>query len=431
MPVSPLDQALFHFDQGPTPWSVHFEVRVPGRLDDERVAAAATAAANRHPTARARLLPHRRRDRRLHWEIPDRVDHVALDVVDCPDDGDLADARSQLLARRVDLAAGPPFALTLAHRPDGDSLIMNLSHVAGDGTSGLLLLRSIATAYAGLDDGPPQATPTEVADLQTEFTRRPKRSGKPAKRPKPTALVAVAGGQDGLIESGFGQLQFDPRVTAEIFGRRTHGATSNDVLLASLAVAIRRFNDERGEPPATVSLLMPIDLRRPGRATQIMSNVFFSVSVPVFADEQSDVATAQSAIAPRTRLIKARRLDGDLIGIPSIVGTWPLGVLHVLARILFAAAAKLTHAADAAVVTNLGRLDAAFDFGPTAGSATELWITPPVQMPPGIGIGAVTMNDSLFIGLRYARRQFDSAGAGRFLALWRDVLLAHDPEEPA
>jgi hypothetical protein len=42
--LSIIDESVFHLDQEPEPWSIHCEVRVRGRIDAERVAAAALAA---------------------------------------------------------------------------------------------------------------------------------------------------------------------------------------------------------------------------------------------------------------------------------------------------------------------------------------------------------------------------------------------------
>ena len=39
------------------------------------------------------------------------------------------------------------------------------------------------------------------------------------------------------------------------------------------------------------------------------------------------------------------------------------------------------------------------------------------------GIGAATMNDEMFLTLRYSRRQYDAAGAAALAATWRQVLL--------
>jgi NRPS condensation-like uncharacterized protein len=426
IPLSPLDQGLFHLDQGPMPWSCHFEVRVPGRLEERRVRAAAIAAANHHPIARASLAPYRGRDRQLFWEIPDEVDDVAVEVVDCHDDAELAQARSRLLAQRVDLQSGPPFALMLAHHPHGDSLIMNLNHVAGDGTSGLLLLRSIANAYAGIDDTFPPASPSEVRDLQEAVAARPKGDSKQPKHGGPNAGIAVAGGQPGVPGLGFCHLRFDKSATAAIVGRRVHPATVNDLLLASLAIAIRRHNDESGVPVRTVSLGMPVDLRPAGHAREILANVVWAASVPIFADEQADLVVAELAVAERTQLVKARRTRGDLVELPPGLGTWPIGVLHRAARGLIAGpvAKRMADRLDTVALANLGRLDRQFDFGAAAGAATECWCTPPALMPPGLGFCAVSIDDELFLGMRYCHEQFDAPAAARFAETWRDVLTA-------
>jgi NRPS condensation-like uncharacterized protein len=428
IPLNPIDQLIFHVDRGSTPWNCHFEVRVAGRLDADRVAAAATSAAARHPIAGARLAPYRGRDRRLYWETTDHTQPIAIDVVDCPDDDAVADARLRLLNRRVGLDTAPPFALTLAHRPDGDSLILSLNHVAGDGTSGVLLLASIARAYADADadaeDRPTPADPTDVRDLRAGLVWRRKTKIKRDKRPDRTARVAIDGGQPGASGSAMAQLRFETSLIDRILSRRAPAATLNDVLLGSLAVAIRRFNDARGVPPAALSLVMPIDVRPAGPTNDIVSNIFFTVSLSVLPDDQSDLVTAQLAVAQRTRVIKAHRTAGDLMDIPPIIGGVPVGILHFgLPKLVRLAEKLLATRGDTAVLTNIGRVDTAFDFGDVVGPATELWISPPVQMPPGLAIGAATTNGELFLALRYSRQQFDAAGAARFAETWRNVLL--------
>jgi NRPS condensation-like uncharacterized protein len=424
IPLNPIDQLIFHVDRDETPWSCHFEVRVSGRLDDDRLAVAATTAAGRHPIVGARLAPYRARDRQLYWDTVDPVDSVRIEVVECPDDDAVAEARMRLLNRRIHLDIDPPLALMLAHRPGGDSLILNLNHAAGDGTSGVLLLAAIARAYAGADEGPPAAGPTEVRDLRAEIAWRPKHRVKQEKRPGPTARVAVDGGRRDTTGSGLCQLRFEASLTEEILARRREEATLNDVLVGSLAVAIRRFNDERDVPPAALSLVMPLDMRAPGRAEEIVSNISFPVSLPVLADEQSDLTSAQLAVAERTQVIKARRQAGQLMDLPPMVGGVPVGILHfALPRLARLGQRLLASRAEAAVFTNMGRVGTPLDFGVAAGPTTELWLSPPVQMPPGIAIAAATINGELFVALRYSHQQFDSAGAARFADAWRGVLL--------
>ena len=428
IPLNPIDQGIFHLDQADMPWSLHCEVRVPGRLDDARVRAAASAATARHALARASLAAHRRRDRRLFWEVADRVDHVSVDVVDCPDDDRLNDVRARLLTVRVPLDAPPPFALTLAHRPGGDSLIMNLNHAIGDGLGAFRLMTSIARAYAGVEDGRHEADPFDARNLDVHLAPHAKRRD-PAHAAQPsvgrTARVARDGGRSDVTGVGFCVMRLRPTIVAEIAARRCPPATLNDVLLASLAVAIRRFNDGHNARPATVSLTMPVNLR-PAGSQEVLSNLVCSLPVAILVDEQVDLPTAQLAVARRTRAIKARRQRGGLIEMPPMIGGWPVGAVHFLTRMLVArrVATLLAGRLDTTGFSNLGRLGPPPDFGGLVGAATELWISAPAVMPTGVGVAGATMNDELFLTLRYCREQFDAPGAERFMATWRGVLLS-------
>jgi hypothetical protein len=68
-------------------------------------------------------------------------------------------------------------------------------------------------------------------------------------------------------------------------------------------------------------------------------------------------------------------------------------------------------------------LAAPLDFGHDAGPATQIWFSPPAQMPMGTGIGAATMNQELFLAVRFCEAQFDATGAEAFADTWRGVLL--------
>ncbi len=64
---------------------------------------------------------------------------------------------------------------------------------------------------------------------------------------------------------------------------RAHGATVNDVLLAGLGGAFSRYLRERGEEPADVPVLIPVDLRPPGEPLpRELGNAFgfFFVDLP-------------------------------------------------------------------------------------------------------------------------------------------------------
>jgi len=160
-----LDELYLHLDRDDEPWSVHLEVGLDGRVDSERLRDAIARAARAHPLARARLRKALPTDVRYHWELGDELDEVPLEVVECADDAALERAREQLMSHSPSLENPPPFAVTLAHHPDGDSVLLNLSHAAGDGISAARLMTSFLRAYAGEEDPPAPVDPLEVREI--------------------------------------------------------------------------------------------------------------------------------------------------------------------------------------------------------------------------------------------------------------------------
>jgi hypothetical protein len=60
-------------------------------------------------------------------------------------------------------------------------------------------------------------------------------------------------------------------------------------------------------------------------------------------------------------------------------------------------------------------------FGPDK-IATEVWVSPPVGMPAGVGLGALGYNGSLFLAFRYANDLFCVKAARRFVQMYRETL---------
>jgi hypothetical protein len=102
--------------------------------------------------ARAQLTPSRGIDLHYAWLIADQLGDIDLREVSCRDPGELDRAPEALLDRVPSLDRPGPFSLLLAHTADGDVIVLNLHHAAGDSLSALRLLGSIARAYAGEDD---------------------------------------------------------------------------------------------------------------------------------------------------------------------------------------------------------------------------------------------------------------------------------------
>lgn len=419
---------MLHLDRGPEACTVHCEVRVRGRLDGERLAAAAQAANDRHPMARARLAEHRRCDARYFWEVPSRADRVPLQIVHCPDEASLADARSQLLSRRVDLRFSPPYALMLAHRPGGDTLIMNFNHVAADGISSHRLMTSICRAYAGVEDPVPDMDPIGFR-AQRHDPPSSSAKGRTARIRRLAARISVGVDERPAVVSAprtdfatvgfcFHLLRLGPNESGEALAHRLPSVSVNDLLLAATAVAVRRFNDERGVSPSHISIVMPVNLRPFDWRHEFISNIVALPQVSILPRNQTDLTSAQLAVAERTAILKQQHGPGSTVAVNGASRVFPVGVRRLTARAISGLTSE--RAPDTAVVSNLGVLETSLNFGGDAGPATELWFSPPGPRPLGLGIGVATLNSEMFVTIRSGATPDCVATFGNVL---RDVLV--------
>src|SRR4051794_41366232 len=94
-----LDELYLHLNRDEEPWSVHLEIQVEGRLDDDRLRTALATAIRRHPITRARLRQRRGTDVKYWWEIEDELDPLPLEITD----GDREAARREILNQVPDL----------------------------------------------------------------------------------------------------------------------------------------------------------------------------------------------------------------------------------------------------------------------------------------------------------------------------------------
>jgi NRPS condensation-like uncharacterized protein len=313
---------------------------------------------------------------------------------------------------------------------------MNLSHVVGDGMSAYRLMTSICRAYQGSEDTQPVLPLAHVRNLRTHvgcrnLADRRTRLRDLARRvsddrKSPPVSLATDGGSDGVEGHAFHLLRFDRDEAARIAARRVKPATINDLLLAALAVTIRRFNDQRGGAPGRISLLMPVNVRPAEWSNELVSNIVSMVPVGVPEYAQSDLIAGQAAVAERTAELKEQRLAGVMVDILGFLGIWPARVRDGAVRW------SRRHPVDSVhtgVLSNLGNQPLPLDFGDGAGAVTELWFSPPACKLEGTGVGATMMNGEIFLTLRYCRAQFDAEAAARFAAELRKVLL--DEPSPA
>lgn len=129
LPFSAIDEAVHVLDSPAEPWTLHWEVRLAGRMHADRLRSAVRDAMGRHPLARARAAAGRRTH---HWDVVASPDIDPVMILDCPHDAALASAREALQSFRVPLAGAPPFRLLVARHLGGDVLMLNRVHPPPD-----------------------------------------------------------------------------------------------------------------------------------------------------------------------------------------------------------------------------------------------------------------------------------------------------------
>jgi NRPS condensation-like uncharacterized protein len=416
VPVTAQDRVFIQLDRPGEPWTVHVEAWIGGRLDAERLNAAVAAAVERHPMTRAAL-----RDGD-EWEIASRIDPPSVRVVECGDESELGRLREQLLCESPSIERPPPFSLVLARSPDRDALILSQNHSVADGVGAVRLLSSIFRAYAGEPDPVPDVDPLRMRDMRSfaarwtlgDRVRLLRERLEQRKAPQdPSVHIAPSGSRpDGI--AGLRLIRFDPAQLESAQAARVPPATFNDLLLASLALTVRRWNDERGEPPGSVWIRVPINIRPREWSTELMANLAATFDLRVPAEALTDLRTAQLAVAGRTRPLKEQRF-ADLLAGGGVIPLWVRRFLR-----------KPTHSTadirETALLSNLGQPELPARLGPDL-PLEAVWFSPPIRMPRSLRFGVVTTGTGLFVVVRYGPELFDAASAEAFSDRFADILV--------
>ena len=427
-----LESTFMNMERRPDTWSVQVEVRVSGRIDEDKLRASIRYATETHPIARARVRPYGEGAVRYFWDIPDQIDHLPLTVYQASRDSEVAEARSRLQSIQVPLSVSPAFMIYLVHHPKGDWLMINVNHTMGDGLSTFRIIQSIVRHYAGDADPVPDLDPLSVRDLKKlagskSITQRIERiklllDHLDKARQPPTRVkgkgVSVKN-PDELPGYGFELLAFSPRETRQFMARRVKPATVNDMLLAGLALTIREWNTRNGGKTGRTAIMMPVNLRPEAWWFEVVTNFSSYVSVSIPASEQTDFAATTQAVCKQTAEYKEAGAAGVLIDLLELPKLFP-AVLKARLKELFPLFA--TNLMETTVLSNLGRLATSPNMG-EAGKITDLYFTPPAPMPAGVSVGAASMEDRMFLTVRYRKAHFDATAAKEFGALYRDVLL--------
>lgn len=251
-------QRLWFLDQlrpGSSDYQLPMALRIRGRLDVDALTGAFAAVVDRHEVLRTR---YRAVDGMPVEEVDDHVDLVVARV-DLVGERDIPALMDRELGKPFDLAADPPFRLTLGRIADDDHLLLFVvHHIAFDGWSWGILGRELAAGYRERTGGvPADLAPLalqygDYADRQRELLQGPRLAraldywrGRlsgvkplrlPTDRPRPAEW-------DGASDV----LRFDlpAALVAEIDKlARGHGSTRFMVLLAAFKAQLARYTGQ-------------------------------------------------------------------------------------------------------------------------------------------------------------------------------------------
>ncbi|MFJ1604001.1 condensation protein [Streptomyces sp. NPDC088253] len=440
VPFPVVDEVSRHCLQEEEPETVHIEVHLPGRLDPARLTTAFTEALRRHPRILMREAAGPWYRRRYEWELTPDPD---LEVVSFPPPGPgaLQHARTRALQTAPPLSASPPIRLEVVDgagppvgseatdavgtaprrsaaprthtgpRPKGTVLFLTVNHTALDGPACLRVLATAAELYGGKDNSPtappvrPPETEAKTVPVDTPSTWTP-----PARVAHGTPEPSPG---NGLLVTELG------------VPHRPKGSpyTVNDQLMAATALMITHWNREHGARRRPLRITMPVD-DRPRGTDMPIGNGTRLVEVPFTVDEldAGRMGELLRRTAERTRALKSlpRPQLGHgaaLLTAPVVPVAWRAALTRGLRR----AAGPWT---STTLLSNIGRIPYALDFGAEAGRAHAVWFSAPARTPRGLTVTTASTAGRLHVALRWSRTLLSHGDGAHLRDLFEHYLHA-------
>ncbi|MGA6174201.1 condensation protein [Streptomyces sp. NPDC012600] len=417
VPFPVVDEVDRHCAQDAEPSTVHIEVHLPGRVEEDRLRAAFAASLARHPRALMRERPRGRFARRYEWELTEGPDRDPVTFRPAAP-GALDRARADSLGSAPPLTLSPPLRVDVVEEPgrEGCVLVFSVHHTALDGPACLRLAATAAEIYSGRSVPPPPA-PARPASAP------PPRSTGPAALARPARVAA--GSTPGTVP-GNAQLLAELPVP-----RRESGApyTVNDQLMVATALTVADWNRQRGAAERPLRITMPVDDRTRGpempigNGTRLVEVGFGAAEVASGAD----IPALLRLTAERTRALKAE--PRPQLGRSAALLTTPL--LPVAARAAYTRGLRVLAGpwTSTTLLSNVGRVPYPLDFG-EAGRSRALWMSAPARLPRGLTFTTASTDGRLHLALRWSRTLLSDEDGGALLALFTRHLAATSSEAP-
>lgn len=427
------DELFYHLESAEEPFGLQLDVRFSGKLDEQKMEAAALAAMQTHPLASVRQRAVQAGDKHYEWESVERADEDPVLAVEVPDNESLDKACNEFYSRRLLLESAPPFRIQIIHHPEGDWLLLKMSHTATDAVGTYRFLMSLLRHYAGVDDPLPTVEMDVIAGRNLGKAMGAKSLAERAKRASsllgylvesvqlPTRIAPLFGENKAGV--AFVSHTFTPAETEELAKLRLGSATLNDVLATLLHLTIERWNNSRNESAGRITLMNAMNFRPITWRNEGVGNFSLWVNVATSDSDRRNYEKTLEAVADQTRKFKSDEAAGILVDLLHMVQVLPAALRKSLKNLM-----PLTgnFVVDTAVLNNLGRVSDLPDPAGKSGKITAIRFSPPTHMPMGVAVGAVTLRGELTVTFRYRRAQFDKHAAEAFketfLQLVKDLL---------
>ncbi|MFE7763546.1 condensation protein [Streptomyces sp. NPDC057438] len=464
IPFPVVDEVSRHCAQEQEPETVHIEVHLPGRLDPGRLRTAFVTALRAHPRILMREAPGRWYSRRYEWELTEGPEVEVVAFLPAGPHA-LRDARTRALVEAPPLTLSPPIRLEVVEgagpavgseatdavgltaggpttgrhvtvpatptptptptrhpeapapgAPKGTVLFLTINHTALDGPACLRILATAAQLYGGEDNAPtaPPVRPSPAADDEP--------APPETDAPSPWARPARVASGTPEPSPGNGLL-----VTELPVPRRPKGApyTVNDQLMVTTALTLAHWNREHGAHPRPLRITMPVDDRT--RDTDMaIGNGTRLVEVPFSHDElradHTPLPVLLRRTAERTRALKSLPRPqlghaASLLTAPVVPVAWRAALTRGLRR----AAGPWT---STTLLSNIGRIPYALDFGEGAGRAHAVWFSAPARMPRGLTVTTASTAGRLHVALRWSRALLSHGDGAHLRDLFEHYLHA-------
>ena len=318
-PVSSVDRAWFMMDNPTNPMVINWFWIFKEPLQYENVLAVLEERLLTYARFRQRVVEYRGAlGTRAYWQTAPEFDlraHVGRLALPAPGNTKtLNNTVARLLTAPLDLNR-PLWAFTLIEGYEGGSVLFGrIHHSIGDGVALVKVLLALAddAAEEGARPAPgPEPPPNwNPPPPQTRVAARPgtaiwpqgrKRTGHPAHLPSLAARGGKLAGKFLAVLAKLALMTTDDKTAfkGELgigkaiawsngiplddvnFVKNTLGATVNDLLVAAMAGALRRYVETRGDNPdgKRIRAMVPVDIRAPHDTT--LTNRFAIVFLPL------------------------------------------------------------------------------------------------------------------------------------------------------